>query len=219
MDSNFWIQAWKEGRTNFHKDSYNEKLVAYFPQLHPEKGQRILVPLCGKSKDLLWLSQLGLEVFGIELHEQAVKDFFTENELRIPTRTEDENYISYTQGNINLRCGDFFKLPKNEIFDLVYDRASLVALPAPMRKDYAEVIKRSLKPGGKYFLISFEYNQAELDGPPFSVSEKEVYELYGESFKITLLNCEALPKEGPKFEKLSQLEEKVYLLEKISHKK
>ena len=34
-------------------------------------------------------------------------------------------------------------------------------------------------------------------------------------FIISLLNCEALPKEGPKFEKLSRLEEKVYLLEKI----
>ena len=214
MDSNFWIQAWKEGRTNFHKEKFNEKLLAYFSKLNPVSGQKVLVPLCGKSKDLLWLSQLGLQVCGIELHEQAVKDFFSENNLPAPVRTEVDNYISYTEGNINLRCGDFFKLPEDESYDLVYDRASLVALPSPMRRDYAEVIKRSLKSGGKYLLISFEYNQTELDGPPFSVSEKEVNELYGDSFHITLLESETLPKEGPKFEKLSQLEEKVYLLAK-----
>lgn len=215
MESSFWIQAWKEGRTNFHKDKYNEKLLTYFPLLNPRKGQKVLVPLCGKSKDLLWLSNLELQVHGVELHEQALKDFFSENNLPDPIKKQDKIYTNYTHENLRLSCGDFFKLPVNEGYDLVYDRAALVALPAPMRKNYAEVIKRSLRPGGKYLLIAFEYNQSEMDGPPFSVSEKEVHELYDESFKITLLESESPKKEGPKFEKLSVLEEKVYLLEKI----
>ncbi len=215
MDSSFWIQAWKEGRTNFHKDKYNEKLLTHFPLLNPTKGQKVLVPLCGKSKDLLWLSELELQVHGVELHEQALKDFFHENNLPDPIIKQDEIYINYTLGNLRLSCGDFFKLPENNVYDFVYDRASLVALPAPMRKSYAEVIKRSLKSGGKYLLIAFEYNQTEMDGPPFSVSEKEIHELYDDSFKITLLARESLERKGPKFEKLSVLEEKVYLLEKI----
>lgn len=214
MDANFWIQAWSEGRTNFHKEKYNEKLLAHFPRLNPEIGQRVLVPLCGKSKDLLWLSKQGLKVHGIELHEQAVKDFFTENNLPVPSRSQDENYINYSEENIRLSCGDFFKLPQSEVYDFVYDRASLVALPAPMRKDYSQVIKRSLRSGGKYLLVVFEYNQAELDGPPFSVSEKEIHELYDDSFKITHLESETLQNEGTKFEKLSSFKQKVYLLEK-----
>jgi thiopurine S-methyltransferase len=214
MDANFWIQAWKEGRTNFHKEQYNEKLLTYFPRLNPERGQRVLVPLCGKTKDLLWLSQLGLKVHGIELHEEALLDFFTENKLPVPTKTQDENYINYCEGNIRLSCGDFFKLPQNENYDFIYDRASLVALPGPMRKDYSQVIKRALKPHGKYLLIVFEYTQEEMDGPPFSVSENEIYELYKDSFKITLLESESLQNEGTKFEKLSTFKQKVYLLEK-----
>lgn len=214
MDANFWIQAWKEGRTNFHKEQYNEKLLAYFPRLNPESGQRVLVPLCGKTKDLLWLSKLGLKVHGIELHEQAVKDFFQENKLPSPDRSQDESYINYSEENIRISCGDFFKLPTNEFYDFVYDRASLVALPGPMRINYAQVIKRSLKPGGKYLLIVFEYNQAEMDGPPFSVSEKEIHELYDDSFKITQLESESLTNEGSKFEKLSTFKQRVYLLEK-----
>ena len=75
MDSQFWITAWNEGRTNFHRGNYHDKLVEYFPQLNPEKGQRVLVPLCGKSKDLLWLNELNPRVHGIELHDQAVEAF------------------------------------------------------------------------------------------------------------------------------------------------
>jgi thiopurine S-methyltransferase len=56
VDSQFWIAAWNEGRTTFHQGDYHDKLSEYFPQLNPEKEQGVLVPLCEKSKDLLWLN-------------------------------------------------------------------------------------------------------------------------------------------------------------------
>ncbi len=62
MDAQFWINAWNEGRTNFHQQNYHEKLLQFFPPLGPHKGQSVLVPLCGKSKDMLCLSNLGLKV-------------------------------------------------------------------------------------------------------------------------------------------------------------
>jgi hypothetical protein len=42
MDAQFWINAWNEGRTGFHQEKYNEKLIKYFPLLNLEKGQRFL---------------------------------------------------------------------------------------------------------------------------------------------------------------------------------
>ena len=155
MDSEFWTTVWSEGRTNFHQEDYHDKLTEYFPQLNPEKGQRVLVPLCGKSKDLLWLHGLKLHVHGIELHNQAVESFFAENELSPVKKTQDQDFAHYTHENIVISCGDFFKLDENDTYDFIYDRASLVALPSPMRKGYAQVIEQSLKRGGKYLLIVY----------------------------------------------------------------
>jgi thiopurine S-methyltransferase len=215
MDSQFWITAWNEGRTNFHQGDYHDKLIEYFPRLSPEKGQRVLVPLCGKSKDLLWLHALNLHVHGIELHDQAVESFFAENELSPLEKSRDRDFDHYTHQNIVISCGDFLKLKKNDAYDFIYDRASLVALPSPMRKSYAQVIKQSLKKRGKCLLIVYEYDQSKLDGPPFSVDANAIHELYEDQFTIKLLESKQPTKEGPRLSSLEGLKQKVYILEKI----
>ncbi len=215
MDSQFLIKAWNEGRTNFHQEDYHDKLTEYFLQLNPGKGQRVLVPLCGKSKDLLWLHGLNLHVHGIELHDQAVESFFAENELSPLTKTHEEDFIRYTHENIVISCGDFFKLNKNGTYDFIYDRGALVALPSAMRKSYAQVIKQSLKKGGKCLLIVYEYDQSKMDGPPFSVDINEIHELYEDQFTIKLMESKKPTKEGPRLSSLDGLKQKVYILEKI----
>src|ERR1700722_4605316 len=215
MGSQSWITAWNEGRTNFHQGNYHDKLIEYFPQLNPEKGQRVLVPLCGKSKDLLWLNELTLRVHGIELDDHAVESFFVENELSPVKKSQDQHFAHYTHENVVVSCGDFFKLDENDTYDFVYDRASLVALPSPMRKTYAQVIRQSLKKGGKYLLIVYEYDQSKLEGPPFSVDAKEIRELYEDQFTINLMESKQPTKEGARLSSLDSLKQKVYILEKI----
>ncbi len=215
MDAQFWINVWNEGKTNFHQRDFNEKLTQYFPKLNPTQGQEVLVPLCGKSKDLLWLHQLNLQVHGVELHEDAVAAFFIENELSPLIKTQDHDFTVYTYKNIRISCGDFFRLDPAETYDFVYDRAALVALPHEMRKDYAEVIKRSLRKGGRCLLIVYEYDPSKMDGPPFSVDAKEVNELYQDRFDIQLLENETPSNEGARLSAVESLKQKVYLLEKI----
>ena len=212
MDSQFWIKAWNEGKTNFHQAVYNEKLIEYFPLLDPRKGQKILVPLCGKSKDLFWLHNLGLHVHGIELHAQAVKDFFAENKLTPVQTTADHDFTHYTHGNITISCGDFFKLTQHETYDLIYDRAALVALPSPMRKNYAGVIKKSIKKDGKGLLIAYEYDPSKMEGPPFSVDENEIHELYEDRFTIKLMESKKPDTEGSRLSAVPSLKQKVYIL-------
>jgi thiopurine S-methyltransferase len=205
MDAQFWINVWNTGRTAFHQAEYNDKLTKYFPSLSAQKGQKVLVPLCGKSKDLLWLTGLGMKVHGVELHEEAVKAFFNENKLELVVKTQTENFTHYNHEQIVLSSGDFFLLNAHEKYDLIYDRAALVALPAPMRKTYAEVLKKALKTGGKYLLVVYEYDQTKMEGPPFSVSDEEIRALYGDSFKIDLLESEKPKNEGPRLGALSAL--------------
>ncbi len=215
MESNFWIKVWQEGRTHFHQAQFNTKLLEYFPRLAPQKGQKVLVPLCGKSKDLLWLSQQNLLVHGVELYDDAVKSFFKENQLPAPEITSGEGFTHYTHQNITLSCGDFFALNQNGSYDFVYDRAALVALPADMRKRYAQVVERSLKKGGKCLLFTYEYDASAMDGPPFSVPTLEIQALYQGAFTIELVESQKPTNESGRLSVVESLKQKVYILEKM----
>lgn len=215
MDAQFWIDAWNDGRTNFHQSVFNPCLLKYFPSLHPQKNQTVLVPLCGKTKDMLWLQGQGLKVHGVELYQKPVEEFFSENKLAPATKTQDEDFFHYSSGNITLSSGDFFKFNTSIQFDFVYDRAALVALPEMMRKNYAKKIIELTRLGGKCLLITYEYDQQKIEGPPFSVDSTEVNNLFSGQFNIQLLENFDQKREGPKFSQLEKLVQKVYVLEKV----
>ncbi len=62
--------------------------------------------------------------------------------------------------------------------DAVYDRASLVALEPGVRRRYADHLTAIIPHEAPIFLISFEYDTDEMDGPPFSVAAGEIRELF-----------------------------------------
>jgi thiopurine S-methyltransferase len=76
------------------------------------------------------------------------------------------------------------------------------------------VLKRALKIGGQYLLVVYDYDQTQMEGPPFSVSTPEIHELYEDRFKIELLHSERPSNEGPRLGAVGGLELKVYRLEK-----
>lgn len=201
MEKEYWVSRWEEGKTGFHQSDFNKKLIQYFSTFDISPKQKVFVPLCGKSKDMLWLRQQGLEVHGIELHKKAVEEFFAENNLSF--------------NDIQLSCGDFFSINDTPRYDFIYDRAALVALPASMRPAYAQKIGHITKDGGRCLLLTYEYNQEELEGPPFSVSEEEVHSLYAKNFSIQLIEDERPKKEGPRLEHLKSLTQKVYILKRV----
>jgi len=166
---------------------------------------------------MLWLRSRNLRVMGVELSEIAVSAFFAENGLQAETR-EDDPFKVYKADGIEILCGDFFKLASEHLSlaSFVYDRASLVALPPAMRKKYAEQMTEKLPKNVGMALLTFEYEQGEMEGPPFSVPEKEVVSLYSGSYKIEKLHeCEVTGAEMEPFRKrgLKSLREKVYKLE------
>ncbi len=117
---------------------------------------------------------------------------------------------------------DFFKQTAHQLLDVVgvFDRAALVALPIKLRQKYAQHLINILSEKAKILLIAFEYDQSQMEGPPFAVHEAEIHELYGNSYEIKLLlNQEALDN-YPSFRGrgLSRLTEKVYLFTPIVKK-
>ena len=185
MNPEFWINKWNEGDIKFHQSKYHSQLEKYGDRFTPGV---ILVPLCGKSLDMLYLSSMGQKVVGVELSTIACRDFFIENGLKY-TEKKLHDFIVFDSEEVVLWCGDFFKLPQL-VWDQVtgiYDRAALVALPNDIRQKYAEEFSKRTKQHLEILLISFEYPQATLQGPPFSVSEEEVGQLF-ENFSLQKLH-------------------------------
>ena len=188
MEENFWHQKWQSNEIGFNQPQPNQLMQRYFPTSHLKPGDRIFVPLCGKSIDMLWLAGQGYKVIGIEISELACKAFFQENKIRVKI-TEAGDFIVYTSPEITLLTGDFFKLDTNHLgkIDAVYDRAALIALPAEVRQLYSAHLAQLVAPETKMMLIATSYDQTAMQGPPFSVDEKEVRALFGSHFDIKQL--------------------------------
>ena len=65
MDPDFWHECWAQNDTRFHQSQINLHLQSFWADLGVAPGARVLVPLCGKSRDLLWLRAQGHEVLGL----------------------------------------------------------------------------------------------------------------------------------------------------------
>ena len=215
MNREFWQARWDEGRIAFHQDQINPYLQRYWPSLDVPSGATLFVPLCGKSRDMLWLRDQGYAVIGVEIVPRAVEAFFTENDLEANTYQQDNLTVWESEG-IKIFCGDFFELTANDVAGIgaVYDRASLIALPPAMRQSYAAHLRAILPGKMNVLLVTMDYPQAEMDGPPFAVTEQEVAALHQDYFKIEQVCSEDILAANPRFREqgLSQLVEKVYVL-------
>src|SRR4030042_914462 len=81
MNPDFWLERWQRNEIGFHQPEINAHLQDFWGQLAVPAGGQVFVPLCGKSRDLLWLRARGHRVLGVELSPIAVRDFFAENAL------------------------------------------------------------------------------------------------------------------------------------------
>ncbi len=221
MEHDFWHSRWQENRIGFHQDNTSDLLQHYWPQLQIDAARTVLVPLCGKSLDMLWLRERGHRVFGIELSEVAVQAFFSENNL-LPDKKQENGMAVWRANGISVACGDFFTLPQvtEYGFTAIYDRASLIALPPEMRPAYASHLAGLAAPGATMMLLTLDYPQQQMAGPPFAVSEDEVVSLFAEHFEISTLASRNALDENPRFGSrgLETLTEKAYRLTRTQDK-
>lgn len=183
MDADFWHQRWRAGDIGFHLDAPNPALTAHFPGVARPPG-RIFLPLCGKTRDIHWLLGRGYAVAGAELSSLAIDQLFAE----LGVASEDTTLgplVRRTAANLTIFVGDIFALDRGTLgpVNAVYDRAALVALPAEMRARYVPHVA-AITGGVPQLLVTFDYDTAIADGPPFSVAPEEVRELYGRDYAI-----------------------------------
>ena len=216
MQPDFWHQRWHENRIGFHRDEVMPLLEKHWQALQLPSSSRVLVPLAGKSLDMVWLAAQGHRVLGVELSSLAVAQFFEEHGLQ-PEHRESPYGSHQVANHIELLCGDVFGVDAALLGDCagVYDRAALIALPAEMRKRYVQTVYGALPSGCRGLLITLEYPQAEKAGPPISVDEAEVHDLFSPHWQVQLLERRDILQQ-PDFiaEGLTAMSTAVYRLEK-----
>ena len=146
--------------------------------------------LCGKTLDIRWLLAHGQQVAGVELSRIAVGQLFADLGVT-PAITPLGALDRYcASGHRHLRGRHLRPVTRHPWVqvDAVYDRAALVALPAGdgVRDRYAAHLI-AITDRAPQLLITYEYDQRQQDGPPFSVDADEVGRHYGQSHAPRLL--------------------------------
>jgi thiopurine S-methyltransferase len=193
MHAEFWHDRWRRSEIGFHEAEPNAMLVRHFASLALDEGQRVFVPLCGKTRDIGWLLAQGCRTCGVELSSIAVHELFEELGIEPEIRARGE-LEQFSADDIDIFVGDVFALTPQLIgrVDAIYDRAALVALPDDMRGRYATQL-RSVTDSARQLLICFEYDQRLMEGPPFSITEDAVEALYSDYYEITRLSQAGVP--------------------------
>lgn len=201
MERDFWLGRWRSGQIGFHQPEVDTSLRRLWPQLRVAAGDPVFVPLCGKSLDMRFLEERGHPVIGADLAQTAVLAYFEEGGEQ-PSQAPYPGGVRYAGRGTTLYCGDYFDLGGDALAGVraVYDRAALIALPPRMRTRYVAHLRAVLPPEPELqiLLLAIDYDQAAVDGPPFSVGDQEVRSLHA-GWEIELLDervARALP---PKF--------------------
>lgn len=212
MQADFWHQRWQENQIGFHLSLPHSMLSGFLStQSWPPSGN-VFVPLCGKTLDISYLLDKGYQVHAIELSEIAVKQLFESMKLT-PAITQHGDLKSYKADNLTVYVGDIFKLTKSILgpVDWVYDRAALVALPLEMRLQYVAHLQQITNQAPQ-LLITIEYDQQLMDGPPFAIDSSMVKDYYQQNYDCYLYKECAI--EGGLKGKADALE-KLWVLNKV----
>jgi thiopurine S-methyltransferase len=218
VEHDFWHDRWRTAQIGFHRSSVDDSLIRHWSELSLPKSARILVPLCGKSFDLLWLREQGHAVIGIELSDIALQSLFMENGVAARRRALP-HFDLYEAENLECYRGDLFDLTPERLGQVaaVYDRASLVSWAPEQRGRYVERLTVLTGTGTQTLLVTLEYPQAEMKGPPFSVDSAEVHRLYSPHHSIHELARRGVLENEPRMRArgLSSLTEVCYRMTRL----
>lgn len=198
MEPAFWQERWARGETGFHLPRPHPKLQRHWPVFCTDTQACVFVPLCGKTLDIDWLLARGHRVIGAELNAPAVAELFARLN-RVPEIIRTSAFEIHRAGALTVFVGDVFALSAADLSDVhcIYDRAALIALPPEMRRAYAALMNRLL-PQAPQLLITLEYPQTQMSGPPFSVLPDELQQLYADR-TIRLLERHDILAHEPRF--------------------
>ncbi|GAX20948.1 thiopurine S-methyltransferase [Fistulifera solaris] len=187
-----WKKLWDTGMTRWHQRDVYWVLQKYGDD-YIHKESRVLVPLCGKTVDLAYLTTKAKEVIGVEGVLQAVKEFMQENpNLQMEAVGSRNGFDCFRGEKIWLLCGNFFHFGPAVAgkFDVIWDRAAMVAINPSDREEYVQVLGSVLKPGGVLLLSGYVRPKGDVkSGPPFTLNKDQVLHLFEHQPWVASVEC------------------------------
>ena len=193
-----WNEGWDSLFSRMEWGKYPDvEVVRYFSRAYKEKreGVRVLEVGCGPGANLFFLAREGFSPYGIDGSKVAIE--------RAEKRLKADGLKA------ELQVGDISKLPYADgFFDAVLDCECLYANSKAHSRGMLKEIARVLKPGGRFFSLTFatgtygDGNGEKLAGEPNTytkihkgalhsdyglirfTSEEEIQDLYGKDFDI-----------------------------------
>lgn len=188
-----WLDRWERGRTGWHEADGNEGLKSYWRS----RATSVLVPLCGKSPDIRWLAERGHEVVGVEMAERAIRAFFDEQSLGFTVEKCGQlDRYGCVDLPIRIYHGDYFDLG-SETCEALYDRGAIVAVDPRSRPAYVAHTDTLLVRQPDRFVVTLEYDQSVVQGPPYSLEGPELATYWPGLERIA--ECDDLATCPPKF--------------------
>ena len=207
-----WAKGWNSGRYSvpgqgFHQADVHPYLAKHFSllQLNPNddifQQQRVLIPLCGKTVDMIYFARdKKISAIGLEGIPRAINEFdeivncSKEKDKAILHKDAQHHWKPSGNGFIGIVEGDAlnFKVDDKGAVDAIWDRAALIALSPEDRAAYVSMLNQSLKAGGRVLLTVVEHdmmmspkedessnnNNLIPYGPPYSFTSEDVRSLY-----------------------------------------
>jgi len=212
-----WSNMWQNDRTFWHLDKPHNYVVKHSSPL--PKGSNVFIPLCGKTVDIKWFYENGFVVHGLEFEKKAIIEFFKQfnfpyTEIKL---SDDITVFKTPDSKIQLFQGDFFKFNETYIdnkYDLIWDRASFVAVNFDDREKYVKILNDLLNKNGKILLSTINYQQGSMMGPPHCISPEDVRKYFGAVFEVKFLESTDISKGFPN-NKSPPVTEDCYILSKL----
>lgn len=188
-----WQNHWQRQDTPWAREKANDRLYEAYPQLislltaaAPKTADqiRVFVPLAGNSPAVRFFYDKGHTVVALEYVAEAVDRLCAEQFPEFEFSAESIQSKLHGSGRrlsaprLTILEQDIFESTYESYFDLIYDRGGLVALGSALRPGYAATISRSLVIGGLIYLRTAIFDSSGYSGPPFSVIEDEIRQIY-----------------------------------------
>ncbi len=135
------------------------------------KPGRMIVPGAGRGHDAREFARHGYQVTAVDFSPYAVQEMQRLAEPAAP---------------LKILQHDLFSLPSelDSSFDYWLEYTCFCAIDPKRRKEYADLVERMLTHQGIYIDLAFPLD-GRSGGPPFSVSESEIFELFSaRGFKL-----------------------------------
>ena len=157
-----WQSRYESGETGWDRGECSPALMNWL-EAGALKPCRILVPGCGRGHEVVELASRGFDVTAIDFASAAVHAL--------------EEQLLSAGLKADVTSADFFQYRAPEKFDAIYEQTCLCAIDPKRRKEYAQQLANSIRPGGDVFALFMQSGKMDA-GPPFPCALDDMRQLF-----------------------------------------